>query len=1204
MSNTKRKSRRNGGTNIDKRDFDANRSLLGRVAHSEDIEYDRRTGVPGRSSTDSDGLLSDVVSEIVDRDREMLKREMVRVGSFIWGVLTASCAGSITGFSIYGPLLLSRLHYSQFRVNTVAVAAEMTMYLPVPLFGYLCDRYSPGPVALLSAFLFGPGYLLAALTFRSGPPPDAGGSGWPYWVMILAFLGVGAGTASMYLAAVSTCAKNFAQSKHKGLMLAMPIAAFGLSGMWQSQVGRHLLCEWGPNGEKGDVDVFKYFLFLAILLFSVGLVGSFALRLVDEEKLIDEAVEELERSGYLDESSFFRPREEVNAEYGTFGAENNGTVGIDDGDGDSVTSSQEEKQKKTWLLNQETKLFLRDRTMWWLAAGFFLASGPGEAYINNVGTVIHTLTPSSYPPNLPPPAGHPSLHVTIIALTSTAARLLTGSLSDAFAPTSRTRYQSQEEYSPVRSKRRLTLSRLAFLIPSALLLSLGYLYLSTPFPLQHPSSFVTTTTLVGFGYGAIFSLVPIIISVVWGVENFGTNWGIVAMVPALGATLWGMVYSAGYEAAIELKLGDTGRLIDYFWKLLTSHLVPTAHGPPARTSTYDYIPSALVHEAKALQPAMAEVISLLSSPETCRPHRSRKSSTSKHGLVRLSNDLLSDILDDSLLELEEIAQPPKRRKLDTALDIPSSQNRLATHTVLSSFISNDSFERSGSYEIRKSTLQRFESWNDEISDPVLSSPRRINTSYHEISKRSTNVIKIDDSFDDIVEDDLLGDPFQFSPPPASQSAFSDRTSGLLAKLRDQPARGSKKGRKATASVQSSDEDIPLPRPNRTKPKRATQKTDSDKASSALEKEAAKLRRQKEKEEEKERKRKLKEEKEKAKKLASDIAQANKLKINKKESTPEMLIDLSSTFQGSSIGTQVNEYMRHLEVQTNFIATEIPNIVSWRRKVTAIYNDEAGHWEPCPLRIEKEGHVLCFLTAQNFVDLVASSGASQTVESHFQNVIRHYPGCKIIYLIEGLFAYMRKNQNIRNRAYQAAVLRQIGDSHDATTEQRSSSRRSAKTPAPSAIDDDRVEDALLQLQIQHHCLIYQTATAAETAEWIKNFTEHISTIPYRRERISMQNAAFCMDTGQVKTGTDADDTYIKMLEEIQRITAPIAYGVAMKYSNVRELVNGMKAHGPLSLQDVKKCANKSGALTEARIGPAVSKRLHKIFTSVDPCSADI
>ncbi|KAL1863417.1 putative monocarboxylate transporter mch1 [Paecilomyces lecythidis] len=448
------------------------------------------------------------------------------------------------------------------RVNAVAITAELAMYLPVPFFGYLCDRYTPSPLALLSAIFFGTGYLLAAFTYKSGPPPDAGGSGWPFWVMIVSFVGVGAGTSCLYLAAVTTCAKNFARSRYKGLMLAAPIAAFGLSGMWQSQVGAHFLSERLEDGSKGDLDVFKYFLFLSIVLIAVSVIGVFGLRIVNEEEAIDEAYEELERSGILGESDFFRSRDEVRGAYGTFSRDE----ASDRDEEQSITLSdeerearrrekereEEERQRKNWLLNYETRLFLKDHTMWWLAAGFFLVTGPGEAYINNLGTIIQTLTPSSYPLHSQPPAGSPSTHVSTVALTSTLARLLTGSLSDLFAaPASHQYLYSLENPNrePVPRVDGLTLSRLTFLLPCGLLLSFGFLLLASPLPVHHPGLFHLTTTLVGFGYGATFSLVPIIISVVWGVENFGTNWGIVAMVPAAGAAVWGLVYSGAYDAA-------------------------------------------------------------------------------------------------------------------------------------------------------------------------------------------------------------------------------------------------------------------------------------------------------------------------------------------------------------------------------------------------------------------------------------------------------------------------------------------------------------------------------------------------------------------------------------------------------------------------------------------------------------------------------
>ncbi|KAJ5563424.1 Major facilitator superfamily domain general substrate transporter [Penicillium sp. DV-2018c] len=570
---------------IDKRDFDANRPLLQDVGAGHDTD-ERNTEAsrlrPGsrhsRSSADDglglrtdDGLLSEVVEELVERDRLRMQKEVIRILSFGWGVITCLGAGSITAFSLYGHLFLTRLHYSQLQVNAVSIAAEIAMYLPVPLFGYLCDRYSPSPLSLFSGVVFGIGYFLAALTYQSGPPVDAGGSGWPFWVMIVAFIAIGTGTSCMYLAAVATCAKNFGRGKHKGIMLAVPIAAFGLSGMWQSQIGTYLFYERLEDGSHGDLDVSKFFVFLAVLLLVIGIVGTFALRIVEEDdKYIDETVEELERSGLLEESDFFRPRNEIRqaAEYGTFsGVLDEEQAHLSDEEREQQRlekeREEEERRKKNWLLNYETRLFLQDHTMWWLAAGFFLVTGPGESYINNLGTIIPTLTPNSYPPTAPPPAGKPSTHVTTIALTSTIARLLTGSLSDFFAPPATHLFPTIPRTPTTPQSSSPTISRMAFLIPSAILLSLGYLLLASPLPQSHPPLLNLTTALIGSGYGGAFSLAPIIISVVWGVENFATNWGIVAMMPAAGAALWGIVYSAAYQHAVDVGLdGADGGLRD------------------------------------------------------------------------------------------------------------------------------------------------------------------------------------------------------------------------------------------------------------------------------------------------------------------------------------------------------------------------------------------------------------------------------------------------------------------------------------------------------------------------------------------------------------------------------------------------------------------------------------------------------------------
>jgi len=510
---------------IDKLDFDSNRRPPSTIHDSTGPSS------PIGLLRDDESFFSNIVDGVIERDRRKMRRQVLKYASFASAIISCLCAGSISAYSLYGPLFLKHLRYTQLQVNAVSTTAELAMYLPVPLFGYLCDRYNPRPLSLAAGIFFGVGYLLAALTYHAGPLTGAGG--WPFGVMVIGFIGVGCGTSCMYLSAVTTCAKNFGRGKHKGLALAMPIAAFGLSGMWQSQVGSHFF-----TPEKGgDTDVFRYFLFLAGLLFAVGVIGAVGLRVVNEEGSTDEAVDELERSGHLEESSLLQRSTLHDAEntngYGTLTPSTSSLP--DSKPHDPPTPNP--ALKKTLLLNTETRLFLTDPTMWLLASGFFLVTGPGEAFINNLGTIIHTL----YPPSASIPSSNsPATHVSIVALTSTLARLLTGTLSDLLAPTA----------SPSKP-RHCAISRVAFLLVSTILLSVGQALLASGIVQKQPTLFPFVSALVGLGYGAIFSLTPIITSTVWGVENFGTNWGIVAVVPAAGAAIWGAVYSAVYQAGVD-----------------------------------------------------------------------------------------------------------------------------------------------------------------------------------------------------------------------------------------------------------------------------------------------------------------------------------------------------------------------------------------------------------------------------------------------------------------------------------------------------------------------------------------------------------------------------------------------------------------------------------------------------------------------------
>ena len=634
-----------------------------------------------------------------------------------------------------------------------------------------------------------------------------------------------------------------------------------------------------------------------------------------------------------------------------------------------------------------------------------------------------------------------------------------------------------------------------------------------------------------------------------------------------------------------------------------------------------------------------EVINLISStppapinprePSSIRRFRSSPPAPADApSIPLLSDDIDLDLAQFGNDDADDLDNPPKRRRLtpeiDTTNKSPRGNDNLLPPRNRSHFVFSDEIVPSSDGPSNAPSKPPTFTLD---SDPIVftssapetarrnASPDKRNNSRTTTKSRE---IQIDDDSDNGTafggggpqgrkhpwEDDInqSSDPFNMPDPseifniqetevtvPRLHSELSGRTASLLASLkkhagddaseaRARTKQESRRGRGASEERLDPDE-LPEPRGGRRLKKATTTKSaTADKEAKAREREASKAQREREKHLEKERKQKMKDEKAKDKQLAAEIADVNKLKVEKKNSTPEMIIDLSSSFKETGVGNQALEYMRALGVEHSFFDSPFRNLIKWRRKMKATYNKALRYWEPCELRIQEEEHVLCFLTAQEFVDMAASSLDPNTpntpsdLEAHVLRLKNAHPRCTVIYLIEGLTAWMRKSANARNRAYQAEFRRNLeeaqGSSTTASTSAPSRRKKSNKSDSIPPIDDDTIEDALLNLQVTHNCLIHQTAAPPETAEWIKIFTEHISTIPYRRERMEDNDSAFCMESGQVKPGEDAFDSYIRMLQEVSRVTASMAYGVAHQHPTVVDLVRGMRKSGPGMLEDVK------------------------------------
>ena len=515
--------------------------------------------------------------------------------------------------------------------------------------------------------------------------------------------------------------------------------------------------------------------------------------------------------------------------------------------------------------------------------------------------------------------------------------------------------------------------------------------------------------------------------------------------------------------------------------------------------------------------APGEVIDLLSTDDEAplQPPRASKGVTIANGQLNSDFLILPDDFDGTTLSKVS----SKRRKLSPLLSgedyVPRSPRLPVTRNR---FLSPKATSRC--------KAQATQEWAPiDGSDPIVfTSSLGGGTPASRTNRRAFDAVPShDQGSDDSLPEDLLSAPIRKSD---AASALSERTAALLASLsqpppRAKPSNARKPLNDKTASrinsrlqgsidredstghedkIRRSSEDVTAPKKRKlTEEERVVtaQEKEREKAAKAREREKTKAfgkeQKAKEKQEELERKRIQKEEKAREKRIATDLAEVNKSKLDKKDSTPEMIVDLPASIDGQSVETQIKEFLKNLGVHATLYQSPIPNIIRWRRKMKARWNAEMDHWEPIGrMEIHEEKHVMCLVSAKEFVELAMVQNSGEDVETHVTKLKCAYEGCIPIYMIEGLHIWMRKNRTAENRAYQERVNSLSQSNADGVP--AATSRK--KKPAPEVVDEDMIEDALLRLQVMNGCLIHHTNTSVETAEWVANFTQHISTIPYR------------------------------------------------------------------------------------------------------------
>lgn len=422
------------------------------------------------------------------------KDNFLAITSLIAACLCTISGGVVYTFSLYGPQIGLKLGYSSVQLNVIAISGNMGVFLSSPFFGYLADTQPPHRITKISAILYIFGFTAMALTY------DGVLIYRNFFFMAFYYFLVGTASGCAYINATSTSGHNF--KERRGLGIGLPVTFFGLSAFFFSLINHAFFIEGKNPDTSGFLKFVGIFTSLLTLVASNFLVKVNSKQFSEESRLLSEPV------------SSYGTCEPIFSNEAT---RNSSLIAP------SLDRSPEQDIGGWDLFSN------RDAQM--LFVCILIIGGAGLVYINNVGTILHTLELVGEVENLP---RLQSLSVSLLSISNCSGRLLFTVTSDWL------------------SNLRTPIRRINWLFASALIIA--SIQLATGYS---TASFIVMCSIVlGFGYGIMFAVAPTMTSVWFGTKHFGSNWGWMNVAPALGGQLLSLLFGAIYDLNLAGGIED------------------------------------------------------------------------------------------------------------------------------------------------------------------------------------------------------------------------------------------------------------------------------------------------------------------------------------------------------------------------------------------------------------------------------------------------------------------------------------------------------------------------------------------------------------------------------------------------------------------------------------------------------------------------
>ncbi|CAO3591587.1 unnamed protein product [Absidia cylindrospora] len=366
--------------------------------------------------------------------------------------------------------------------------------------------------------------------------------------------------------------------------------------------------------------------------------------------------------------------------------------------------------------------------------------------------------------------------------------------------------------------------------------------------------------------------------------------------------------------------------------------------------------------------------------------------------------------------------------------------------------------------------------------------------------------------------------------------------------------------------------------------------------------------------------------------AKQLQQVNRLRKDRDELMKEMTVVVCDrSFMESTHGQLLRAIL--LDKDTKIICqptvvSETPSYtLTWKRDCKAEWDEDQQQFIPFAngqTKSKDERTVLVFMTAESLVDIIHRDRVDVWIDSILQSA----RGKQLFLMIEGLEPFYKKKMNWRRRQFTSTVMGNIVDDNGSGNNSSSGSGSNSNNANTSDNDDaaatnttrprkrkkkdmstalmengpsrDKIEDTLTYLQVIKNVMLIQTLNEEDSVDWLVCLTTDLAKALYN----SINTAALCKGQGGApRSGVDAEDVWLKMLQEIQNCTPAVAKSIANEYPNPMSLYQEYIQMTSSSARDALLAnleVQRSVLSNKDRtINKFMSAKIHKIFMSDDP-----